>query len=145
MPLALGPIGQIARAVADVDRAEAFYGGVLGLRKLFRFGDLTFFDCAGVRLMIEKTPASKVQGESVLYFRVADIALAFRELSARGVVFDDKPHLIAQMEDHDLWMTFFRDPDGHILSLMQEAPKGYQPASLDEPLSFGASATDALP
>jgi hypothetical protein len=27
MPLALGPIGQIARAVADVDRAEAFYGG----------------------------------------------------------------------------------------------------------------------
>jgi methylmalonyl-CoA/ethylmalonyl-CoA epimerase len=41
MPFALGPIGQIARAVTDVDRAEAFYGGVLGLRKLFRFGDLT--------------------------------------------------------------------------------------------------------
>lgn len=131
MPLALGPIGQIARAVADVDRAEAFYGGVLGLRKLFRFGDLTFFDRAGVRLMIEKTPASKAPGESVLYFRVADIALAFKELSARGVVFDDKPHLIAQMEDHDLWMTFFRDPDGHILSLMQEAPKGYQPIASD--------------
>jgi methylmalonyl-CoA/ethylmalonyl-CoA epimerase len=127
MPLALGPIGQIARAVADVDRAEAFYGGVLGLRKLFRFGDLTFFDCAGVRLMIEKSTAPQPTGESVLYFRVADIALAYKELSARGVAFDDKPHLIARMEDHDLWMTFFKDPDGHVLSLMQEAPKGYQP------------------
>lgn len=128
MPFALGPIGQIARAVADVDRAEAFYGSVLGLRKLFRFGDLTFFDCAGVRLLIEKSATPGPGSESVLYFRVADIALAVKELSARGVVFDDKPHLIAKMEDHDLWMTFFRDPDGHILSLMQEVPKGYQPA-----------------
>jgi methylmalonyl-CoA/ethylmalonyl-CoA epimerase len=126
MPLALGPIGQIARAVADVERAEAFYGGVLGLRRLFRFGDLTFFDCAGVRLMIEKTGTPRPGSESVLYFRVADIALAVKELAARGVVFDDTPHLIARMEDHDLWMTFFRDPDGHTLALMQEAPKGYQ-------------------
>ncbi len=145
LPLALGPIGQIARVVADVDRAEAFHGEVLGLRKLFRFGDLTFFDCGGARLMFEKATTSEPAGESVLHFRVADIALSFKELSARGVVFDDKPRLFAKMEDHDLWMTFFRDPDSHILSLMQEAPKGHQPASLDEPLSFGASATDALP
>jgi methylmalonyl-CoA/ethylmalonyl-CoA epimerase len=128
MPLALGPIGQIARPVADVDRAEAFYGEVLRLRKLFRFGDLSFFDCAGVRLLLEKTNDTADLGRAgVIYFRVADIALAVKELAARGVVFDDKPHLIARMEDHDLWMTFFKDPDGHILSLMQEAPKGYQP------------------
>ena len=128
MPLTLGPIGQIARPVADVDRAEAFYGGVLGLRKLFRFGDLTFFDCAGVRLLLEKTNNTEDLGRAgVIYFRVADIALAVKELTARGVTFNDKPHLIAKMEDHDLWMAFFRDPDGHTLSLMQEAPKGYQP------------------
>ncbi len=35
------------------------------------------------------------------------------------------PHLIAKMDDHDLWMAFFNDPDGHTLALMQEAPKGY--------------------
>ena len=29
------------------------------------------------------------------------------------------------MDDHDLWMAFFTDPDGHTLALMQEAPKGY--------------------
>jgi methylmalonyl-CoA/ethylmalonyl-CoA epimerase len=31
------------------------------------------------------------------------------------------------MEDHDLWMTFFKDPAGNTLALMQEAPKGYKP------------------
>jgi methylmalonyl-CoA/ethylmalonyl-CoA epimerase len=55
MLLNVSQIGQIALATHDVDRAEAFYGGKLGLRKLFRFGDLAFFDYAGVRLLIEKT------------------------------------------------------------------------------------------
>jgi len=126
MAFSLGPVGQIAFGVGDVDRAEEFYGSKLGLRKLFRFGDLSFFDCAGVRLMLEKS-AEPNKSASVLYFRCADIALARRELSTRGVVFTDEPHLIAPMEDHDLWMTFFTDPDGHILALMCEAPKGYAP------------------
>src|SRR5882757_8349583 len=39
-------------------------------------------------------------------------ALAVRELEQRGVRFADKPHLIARMDDHDLWMAFFADPDG---------------------------------
>jgi methylmalonyl-CoA/ethylmalonyl-CoA epimerase len=34
--------------VADTDRAERFYEQALGFRKLFRFGDLVFFDCAGL-------------------------------------------------------------------------------------------------
>lgn len=51
MMLNLSQIGQIALPVADVDHSEAFYEKVIGLRKLFRFGDLTFFDCAGVRLL----------------------------------------------------------------------------------------------
>lgn len=38
------------------DAAE-FYGQKLGLRKLYRFGDPVFFDCAGVRLFLEKSRA----------------------------------------------------------------------------------------
>jgi methylmalonyl-CoA/ethylmalonyl-CoA epimerase len=134
MQLKLNHIGQIALAVGDVDRAEAFFGGTLGLRKLYRFGDLCFFDCAGVRLMLEKARDSdEIRRSSVIYFRCADIALAVRELEARGVAFTHKPHLIAKMEDHDLWMAFFEDPDGHTLALMQEAPKGYTPASATSP------------
>jgi methylmalonyl-CoA/ethylmalonyl-CoA epimerase len=128
MRVDLNRIGQIAISVSDTDRAEAFYEGALGLRKLYRFGDLLFFDCAGLRLMIGKAedPAD-VASASTLYFRCADIALATAELSRRGVTFVGPPQLIAPMEDHDLWMAFFRDPDDHLLALMQEAPKGYTP------------------
>ena len=121
-------LGQIALPVTDVDRAEAFYEKAIGLRKLYRFGDLTFFDCAGVRLLLEKS-ASVAVTFGCLYFRCADIALTVAELSGRGVTFTDKPHLIARMDDHDLWMAFFKDPDGHTLAVMQEAPKGYAPAA----------------
>ena len=130
MHLNLDHIGQIALPVTDVDRAEAFYRDALGLRHLYRFGDLTFFDCAGVRLLLEKTlNFDTVTRSSTIYLRCADIVLAVRELKQRGVAFDSTPHLIAHMDDHDLWMAFFHDPDGHGLALMQEAPKGYQAAA----------------
>ena len=127
MALALGTLGQIALNVSDVDRSEAFYAGTLGIRKLFRFGDLAFFDCGTTRLLLEKGDPAKVGRGAVLYFRCADLMLMRRELQSRGVQFTDEPHLIAAMEDHDLWMTFFADPDGHQVALMMEAPKGYRP------------------
>jgi methylmalonyl-CoA/ethylmalonyl-CoA epimerase len=128
MHLDLSRIGQIALSTADVDRAEAFYEGALGLRKLYRFGDLVFFDCAGLRLMIAKSDsADDIARASPLCFRCADIGLAVAELKRRGVVFVDAPHRIAEMEDHDLWMAFFRDPDEHLMALMMEAAKGYSP------------------
>ena len=129
MAFSLGPVGQIGFGVSDVDRSETFYG-LLGLRKLFRFGTLSFYDLAGVRLMLDQVaPGAAVSEGSPVYFKVADIVLARRELEGRGVSFEDQVHLVAPMEDHDLWMTFFRDPDRHILALMMEAPKGYQPAA----------------
>lgn len=129
MTVTLNQLGQVALPVDDVDAAESFYGPALGLRKLYRFGDLLFFDCAGVRLLVEKASEQPFQPRgSVLYFRVPDIVVAMRELQSRGVQFIDQPHLIAPMEDHDLWMVFFKDPAGNVLALMHEAPKGYQPA-----------------
>jgi methylmalonyl-CoA/ethylmalonyl-CoA epimerase len=130
MPLNLNQIGQIALPVRDVDRSETFYEKTIGLRKLYRFGDLSFFDCAGVRLLLDKAhdPAN-LKPHGCIYFRCADIALAVGELTRRGVTFASEPHLIAKMDDHDLWMAFFTDPDGHTLALMQEAPKGYVPAA----------------
>jgi methylmalonyl-CoA/ethylmalonyl-CoA epimerase len=128
MTITLNQIGQIALPVDDVDVAEQFYAETLGLRKLYRFGDLLFFDCAGVRLLVEKSSAKPfIPVSSVLYFRAADIMLYYQQLKSRGVVFVDQPHLIAPMEDHDLWMAFFKDPAGNLLAIMQEAPKGYQP------------------
>jgi methylmalonyl-CoA/ethylmalonyl-CoA epimerase len=132
MLLNISQIGQIALPVSDIERAENFYGNVLGLRKLYRYGNLTFFDCAGVRLLLEQTSdANDARRRGCIYFRCADIALAVAELKKRGLSFDSPPHLIAKMDDHDLWMAFFTDPDGQTLALMQEAPKGYSPPPTD--------------
>ena len=131
MFLNLSQIGQIALPVSDVDRAETFYETVMGLRKLYRYGDLSFFDCAGVRLLLEKThDGSTPRRGGCIYFRCADIALTVTELKRRNVTLTHQPHLIAKMDDHDLWMAFFNDPDGHTLAVMQEAPKGYAPSAV---------------
>jgi catechol 2,3-dioxygenase-like lactoylglutathione lyase family enzyme len=115
----LGVIGQIARPVSDIEAATAFYGGVLGLPHLYTFGDLAFFDCGGTRLFLSATdePAQP----SVLYFRVDDIQTAYDELRARGVKFEQAPHLIHKHDDGvEEWMAFFPDPDGHLLAIMAQ-------------------------
>jgi predicted enzyme related to lactoylglutathione lyase len=83
-----------------------------------------------VRLLLDKFEGpGPVRPQGCIYFRCADISLAVDALTKRGATFTSKPHLIAKMEDHDLFMAFFTDPDGHTLALMQEAPKGFVPAA----------------
>ena len=117
-------LGQIAINVHDLDRATAFYRDILGLPLLFTAGSLAFFDCGGVRLMLTRPEKPEFDHPgSVLYFAVPDIASAHRQMLNAGVRFEDTPHLIAKMPTHDLWMTFFRDPEKNLLALMCELPQ----------------------
>ena len=122
--LRLGPIGQISRTVRDIDEACAWYGKVLGLKHLYTFGKLAFFDLGGTRLYLS-AEGEAPQPESVLYLRVDDIGAAYNELSARGVEFKGAPHLIHRHADGtEEWMAFFKDPEGRFLALMaQVRPK----------------------
>jgi methylmalonyl-CoA/ethylmalonyl-CoA epimerase len=119
----LGRIRQIALTVNDVPRAVSFYRDALGIRQLDIPAppSLAFFDCDGVRLMLSlpETPNAG-KASTVLYFSVPDIHAAAQTLAQRGVRFVDEPHLIARMPDHELWMTFFTDPDLNPLALMSE-------------------------
>jgi methylmalonyl-CoA/ethylmalonyl-CoA epimerase len=124
LSIGISRLGQIAINVHDLDRATAFYRDILGLPLLFTTPALAFFDCGGVRLML--SPPEKPEFDhpgSVLYFTVPDIASAHRQMLSSGVHFEDPPHLIARMPNHDLWMTFFRDPDQNLLALMCEMPQ----------------------
>lgn len=118
----LGEIGQIAVPVSDLERAIAFYRDILGMHFLFQAPPgLAFFDCAGVRLLLDVPAKENSENySSIIYFQVPDIALAFTALTARGVIFEQEPELVASMPDHDLWMAFFRDPDENLLALMSE-------------------------
>lgn len=120
---ALVRIGQVAINTHDVDRATAFYRDVLGLRHLFRAGALSFFDCGGVRLMLDKPEKPDFDHpSSIIYFQVGDIQATHRRIKDAGVKFEDEPHVITRMANHDLWMTFFRDTEGNLLALMSEMP-----------------------
>ena len=118
----LNEIGQIAVPVSDLKRAIAFYRDVLGMRFLFQAPPgLGFFDCNGVRLLLDApAKANSENYSSIIYYKVPDLQAAYETLSQRGVVFEEKPSLVAKMPDHELWMAFFRDPDTNLLALMSE-------------------------
>jgi len=115
-------IGQIAVKVKDLDRAVAFYRDTLGMRFLFQAPpSLAFFECGGIRLMLSPgEDEGQDGGTSVIYYRVDDLQGTYDQLAAGGVDLVDKPHLIARMDEHDLWMAFFRDSEGNLLGLMAE-------------------------
>ncbi len=118
--LGLSRIGQIAIPVKDLARSVEFYRDVLGLRFLFEAPPaLAFFDCGGVRVMLEGSGEGST-ASSTLYYVVADLQAAVDALRRRGAKVEADPHLIARMPDHDLWMAFIRDPDEHLLGLMSE-------------------------
>jgi methylmalonyl-CoA/ethylmalonyl-CoA epimerase len=117
-------IGQIAINIKDLDRATEFYRDVMGLPLLFSTGKLTFFNCGGVRLMLSAPEKLEFDHpSSIIYFAVPDIKVAHEHMLGGGVRFEDEPHLIAKMPDHDLWMTFFRDSEGNLLGLMSEVKR----------------------
>lgn len=121
-------VGQLAIPVADLERSLQFYRDVLGLRFLFQAPPgLAFLDCGGVRLMLSRAQEREATPPAgVVYYRVSDLNPAYEALRQRGARFVDEPHLIARMSDHELWMVFLRDPDGHLLGLMEERPLGGQ-------------------
>jgi len=111
---------QIAIVCKDVPRATAFYRDTLGIPFLFSASPtLTFFDCAGVRLMLSPAEGD-ASGTSVLYYLVSDIAARRKELAAKGVHFVGEPHLIARMPGHELWLAEFRDSEDNVMALMEE-------------------------
>lgn len=128
----LGPIGQIALRVHDIDAATTWYRDRLGLPHLFSAptaesdgaAGLSFFDCGGIRLMLG-LPETEEQDHpgAILYFTVPDIGAAHETLADRGVAFVERPTKVADLGASELWLAFFRDPWDNPLALMSEVPK----------------------
>jgi catechol 2,3-dioxygenase-like lactoylglutathione lyase family enzyme len=114
-------LGQIAVSVQDIGRAVEFYGDVLGLPFLFQAGGMAFFDMDGVRLMLaEPETADEPDRASVLYFKAPQLESKVAALRSAGVEFEGEPHVVHRTDEGQLWMAFFRDPDGHLMALMEE-------------------------
>ncbi len=122
-PFGLHAIGQIHVSVSDVDRAVAFYRDRLGMRFLFQYPGMAFFDLDGVRLYLGVPESAAFASRSTIYYRVDDIEAAVAELTSRGVEFDAPAHVVHRTETSDLWMAAFRDPDDNNLLLMSEVAR----------------------
>ena len=113
-------LGQVARTTRNTAAAREWYRDALGLPELYTFGNLSFFDLGGVRLMLTEEEGGG-GAESLLYLRVPDIHAASEQLEGRGVKFINAPHLIHRHEDGtEEWLAAFEDNEGRALQLMAQ-------------------------
>src|ERR1051326_3548967 len=94
----LSEILQIAITVRDVDTALPFYRDVLGLKFLFRpAATLAFVAAGSVRIMLSTPQGAGTPGHnSILYFRVTDIAATYAAIIQRGAKAEREPQLTAK-------------------------------------------------
>src|SRR5438132_6548562 len=113
--------------VSDQDRSRAFYQSIFDGTVLFE-RDPVIMKVANSWLILNEgggptddkptvtltTPPDPDRVSAFLNIRVADIAIAYREWSAKGAVFLTEP------KDHGREIrAYIRDPDGHLIEVGQ--------------------------
>jgi catechol 2,3-dioxygenase-like lactoylglutathione lyase family enzyme len=115
----------------DADRAIPFYRDVLGFNVLSDDEFAIAFDANGTMLRLNKAPGFKPAQGTVLGWEVEDIHVAIRELTARGVRFEQFGLPFMKQDEHGVWtppngdkVAWFKDADGNVLSISQHAGRG---------------------
>jgi len=119
----LDEIAQIALTVQNLEEAKLFYRDTLGMHFLFDAGQMAFFQCGQIRVMIGTSDQPSPSSGTIIYFRVPDLQSAFTDLKSKTVPFVQEPHLVARMKSHDLWLAFLKDPAGNTLGLVSEVTR----------------------
>jgi len=110
----------------DLVRARAFYGDMLGLRFVEESAYACVFDAHGTMLRVTAVADFTPAPQTVLGWRVGDIAATVRSLAARGATFTRYDGM--DQDDLGIWtapggdkVAWFADPDGNTLSLTEFA------------------------
>jgi len=113
-------------AVKDLDRSKRFYEDTLGLKAKDEWGEGVTLKSGDTRINLYRSEFAGTNKATALTFDVDDIEKEARELKEKGIFFEqyDLPGLQRQ---GDLYLgeggfktTWFKDPDGNILSLIEE-------------------------
>ncbi|MGI8610969.1 MAG: VOC family protein [Sphingomicrobium sp.] len=116
-------------AVKDLDRARKFYEDTLGLETREEMGgEVLALKSGDTTISVYRSEFAGTNKATALTFEVGDIEAEVRELKDKGVLFEqyDMPGLVKQ---GDLYVadgmktTWFKDPDGNILSLLEGEAK----------------------
>jgi len=136
-------IGHVHLKVADLDRAIAFYSGVLGFELQQKFGDrAAFLSAGGYHHHIGLNTWESLGGTppppghtglyhtAILYPTRADLADALRRLTAAGIRLDGA-------SDHGVSEALYlRDPDGNGVELYHDRPEAAWPRDADGRLAM---------
>lgn len=108
---------------SDLDRARAFYAGILGLGIISEDDGALVFDAGGAKLRVVRVDGFEPRPFTVAGWEVRDVSGEVALLAARGVTF---ARFMADHDDQGIWtapggarVAWFRDPDGNLLSLTQ--------------------------
>jgi catechol 2,3-dioxygenase-like lactoylglutathione lyase family enzyme len=111
-------------ATADLDRSHAFYGGVIGLRRVEASSFANVYDAHGTMLRVTRVERVVAPPYTILGWGVPDVHAAIDALVQAGVTFERFPGL--EQDGAGVWtapaggrIAWFRDPDRHTLPLAE--------------------------
>jgi catechol 2,3-dioxygenase-like lactoylglutathione lyase family enzyme len=113
-------------AVKDLDRARRFYEDTLGLKADDQWGEGFTLKSGDTHVNVYRSEFAGTNKATALTFEVDDAEKEANELKEKGIFFEqyDLPGLQRQ---GDLYVgeggfktAWFKDPDGNILSLIEE-------------------------
>ena len=113
----------------DYEKADAFYGDVLGLERSKRWGNMPAgeFENGTVTIAVMQSDAFGIEfspHSHPIAFQVDDVAAARAELEDKGIEF-----VADNIDSGVCHMAYFRDPDGNALMLHpRDAPKDEGPS-----------------
>jgi catechol 2,3-dioxygenase-like lactoylglutathione lyase family enzyme len=113
-------------AVKDLDRARKFYEETLGLSEVDDFGEGFMLKSGDTKLSVYRSEFAGTNKATALTFDVDDIDSEVRELKEKGVAFEHYD-MEGLTRDGDIYAAegmrtaWFKDPDGNILSLLEES------------------------
>jgi len=125
-------------ATKQPEQAKTFYRNVLGLDLVADGPFALVFDAHGTMLRVSKVRELTPAPHTVLGWKVSDIRKAMEGLAQRGITFERYKGV--PQDDQGVWTTpggdkvsWFKDPDGNILSLTEfrSKPRGGLPADLE--------------
>jgi catechol 2,3-dioxygenase-like lactoylglutathione lyase family enzyme len=117
----------------DPEKASTFYRDVLGFPLMSEDLYAVVFDANGTMLRVNKGRDFKPAQGTVLGWEVDDVHAAIRELTSRGVHFEQFGLPFMKQDELGVWtppngdrVAWFKDPDGNVLSISQHAQKPSQ-------------------
>jgi len=116
-------------ATTNLERAEAFYVGVLGLTVEEQSPFAVVLRGGGTQLRVTLVESFNPHPFTVLGWQVSGIEAVARQLANAGVTFQRYDGM--QQDEQGVWrapdgtkIMWFKDPDGNVLSLQDVTPGG---------------------